>query len=112
MSQKLTSRELTAFAGYLVTGFLQPTIIDWIKYNGGTGQPSLVLPTMFNCLGMAMVLLLPLSDKDGTIAAYLTLEPELRRPVALCTAVDLVSGALVTIGLLMVGSGMCRFDHR
>lgn len=107
MAGGLSSLQVAAFAAYLLTGFLQPTIVDWIKYNGGTGQPYMVLPTLFNCLGMALVLLLPLSDKTGSIKEYLTLEPELRRPVAMCTALDLVSGALVTIGLLMVGSGMC-----
>jgi hypothetical protein len=111
MTEGMSSGKIAAFAAYLLTGFLQPTIIDLIKYHGGTGEPYMVLPTMFNCLGMALVLLIPVEEKSGSVYEYLSLERKLLRPVAICAGVDLFSGALVTIGLLLVGSGMCLYTQ-
>ena len=105
---------LGAVGAYLLTAFLQPPLVDWIKYHGGTGpsSPPMLLPTLCNCLGMALVSCLgfvPLGAPAGrrvSGSSLLSSDRRLLRPVLMCTGIDLLSNALVMLGLLVVGGGV------
>ena len=115
---------------YVLTGVVQPTLTDIVRYSGGGGGhavPPLMLTLLASTLGMAIV---PVGtciasrcrrDLRGTAGRLKNAPPlegggggggsKLSRPdpvaaVALLILVDLVSASLIQGGLLMVGSGV------
>ena len=108
---------------YVVTGILQPTLVDFIKYQGGAGRPEppLLLPTLSTTLAMALVGVLPLGSSaivntaTGHAAGHvdnLSKKKKIRfsgglsRGLFVAAAIDLLSGLLLTAGLLLTGSSV------
>lgn len=54
---RITGALAVVIAAYLITGVMQPTLVDWIKYMGAAGMssPPAMLTLLSNTLGMALV---------------------------------------------------------
>lgn len=83
-------------AVYLVSGVMQPLLIDSLHYMGGA-QEATMLPLLANTLGMASVGLFVVPTKREAPL------PAAQRFWA--TAIDMTSGALTSSGIVLVGSG-------
>jgi hypothetical protein len=102
---------------YVATGIFQPTLVDYIKYQGGTGrsEPPLLLPPLSSAvLAMPLVALLPrrcMREEGGYSVdryTYTSIVEDLaRRRLWLASGVDILSSTfLVTAGLLLTGSSV------
>jgi drug/metabolite transporter (DMT)-like permease len=107
------SRSFLAAAAviYVVTGIFQPTIVDVIKYSGGTGavKPPMMLPTCAMCGAMALTVFVPESwakDKRSNKEQQSRPPIKITKGLLLAAAVDLVSSWLLYAGLLMTGSAV------
>ena len=105
---------------YVVTGILQPTLVDWIKYNGAAGMvsPPALLTLLSNTVGMALGgpaasavyrmfgrQSLPDESKHDEASTF-GCHHILCRRVVVSACLDIVSSALIMVGLLSVGSGV------
>ena len=91
---------------YIVTALLQPTLTDTIRYSGGAahiGWPPTVLATLANTTAMASLMLFVSGSLVRT--AFCSSRASLRR-ILTATALDLISGCLLTTGLLVLGGGI------
>jgi len=125
LSETLKSGLLVWVPLYCVTGVIQPILVDYVRYNGGTNDwPPTLLPLLANALGMALVLKLAnitnvkLSHNQNNgrslvrkrrnsgewIFRYLS-RTEKRRFI-IATMLDFGSAACTITGLLLVGSGI------
>ena len=111
---------------YVVTGILQPIIVDWLRLHNALGRHGLLLPTWANTLGMAACGLFA-SKHDWTIAKQCiffqkhstttsnnakplnttsTASNFLRRRLYWTASIDLISGMLLSGGLLWTGGSI------
>mmetsp|Transcript_16419 Transcript_16419/g.19176 ORF Transcript_16419/g.19176 Transcript_16419/m.19176 type:complete len:389 (-) Transcript_16419:340-1506(-) len=125
LSETLKSGLLVWVPLYCVTGVIQPILVDYVRYNGGTNDwPPTLLPLLANALGMALVLKLAnitnvklsYNQNNGRslvrkrrnsgewIFRYLS-RTEKRRFI-IATMLDFGSAACTITGLLLVGSGI------
>jgi drug/metabolite transporter (DMT)-like permease len=91
---------------YVATALLQPTLTDTIRYSGGAGHigwPPTQLATLANTLAMASLMLFV--SRSLVRTAFCSSGASLRR-ILTATALDLVSGCLLTTGLLILGGGI------
>lgn len=94
---------------YVATALVQPTLTDEIRYSGGAGHvgwPPTLLAMMANTLAMATLMVFAGRSLRGTLCARGKLDRTSLRLILLTTALDFVSGMLLTTGLLMLGSGL------
>ena len=109
---------------YVVTGMLQPTIIDFIKYHGMIGAPHAMLPMLGTlhvlriCAGSPLwstSARFPAANVAGMAAVALCrssttgwndIPRNSKRNILLITAVDTCSGVFLMLGLLAAGSGV------
>eukprot|EP01134_Creolimax_fragrantissima_P008547 CFRG8547T1 len=99
----------TALVGYVGSGLIQPVLVDLMKYNGVIGpvMPPLLIPSILNTIGMALVYFLPGSAvRASHVKDVLFFQVRNPRLLGLCILVDMMAISLATTGLLMVGSGM------
>ena len=92
---------------YIATALMQPTLTDEIRYSGGGGHvgfPPTLLATLSNTVAMSSLLVIAPGGFDGLRRIFSNRASAGR--VLICTALDFVSGCLLTTGLLMVGGGM------
>lgn len=121
---------------YIITGILQPIVIDYLRLSSLLGHKFLLLPTLANTIGMALCgllvssqewslffksisfqqrkseaeTLLPSSVKMTKASkrneGHTSFNPSLRSMI-LCTAlVDLISGMSLTFGILLTGGAI------
>jgi len=121
---------------YIITGILQPIVIDYLRLSSLLGHKFLLLPTLANTIGMALCGLLVSaqewslffkrislqrckSEAETLLPSSVTLtktskrneghkssNPSLRSMI-LCTAlVDLISGMSLTFGILLTGGAI------
>jgi len=93
-------------AAYVVTGTLQPTVVDYLRLRGAIGRRVLLVPTLCNVLGMAACGMLASRAEWRDVLNTLRHSRETRVTVAVATAVDLFSGMLLTAGLMHTGGGV------
>lgn len=110
-SQKLQRgwSRILFLAIYLCTGVLQPLTVDFLRYRGAIGAKYLVLPTLCNVVGMFLCCFMePTSTRNETFTALID---SMKRPrvgsmvakIGFGSFVDLVSGSLLTFGLMLTG---------
>jgi len=91
---------------YASTGVLQPMIIDYLRMNNALGRKALLLPTLCNVIGMACCGILVNSSVRNKFLMELRSSRSLRRSVLITAAIDLCSGMLLTLGLLLTGGAV------
>ena len=91
---------------YIITGVLQPIIIDYLRIHNLLGQKFLLLPTLANATGMALCGLLASSTAWETFRGSLKRSHKLKKMVLLTSTVDLLSGMCLTYGLLLTGGAI------
>ena len=105
---------------YAASGALQPTLVDWLRYHGGTGVS--MLPMVANTLAMACVA--PIKElvldrrRRGTyaeasrwswrayVAGWADVDGAVKRRIGVVVVMDFCANFLVMLGLLFVGSGI------
>ena len=91
---------------YLVTGVIQILLVDVLKHRELLGGKALCLPTLANVCGMAACGTL-VTKKEWCAGLRLLMSPSrFRRVLMLGVCVDLASGVLLSMGLVMTGSGI------
>lgn len=95
---------IVALTLYIITGVLQPTIIDYLRMHDFLGRKLLLIPTLANTSGMALCGLAVSSDQWRTFFRYLG--PDLKRMILATALVDLVSGMCLTFGLLLTSGAV------
>jgi hypothetical protein len=91
---------------YVVTGTLQPTVVDYLRLHGAIGKKVLLVPTLCNVLGMAACGVLASTRQWREAFDLLKRSGEARRNVQRAVVIDLVSGMLLTGGLLYSGGAV------
>ena len=91
---------------YVSTGILQPVIIDTLRMRSCLGRKSLLLPTLAKTTGMALVGILSTKADRSTLRHLLRGSNDFRHSLLLAACVDLVSGMLLTGGILITGSSI------
>lgn len=105
-SRRLSNRGMViAVTVYLVSGTLQPLVVDSLRYTNSLGPRYLVIPTLANVAGMALSgILLPRTEMANVRRRMA--DSRLRRIVTGAVALDLLSGILLTLGLEHVGGSL------
>jgi len=108
VNSRSASRAWLAFllACYVVTGTLQPTAIDYLRLHHAIGKKVLLMPTLCNVLGMTACGVLASRAQWREALEVLHRSGEAQRNVRLAVVVDLVSGMLLTGGLLYSGGAV------
>mmetsp|Transcript_18619 Transcript_18619/g.53519 ORF Transcript_18619/g.53519 Transcript_18619/m.53519 type:complete len:407 (+) Transcript_18619:278-1498(+) len=91
---------------YVSTGILQPIIIDTLRIKSCLGRKSLLLPTLAKTTGMALVGLLSTKADRSTLRHLLRGSRDFRHSLLLAAVVDLISGMMLTGGILITGSSI------
>lgn len=89
---------------YIITGILQPTIIDYLRIHHYLGHKGLLIPTLANTLGMAFVGFMVSKEKWQTF--LVTMPSKMKKMILMTAFVDLISGMCLTLGLLYTGGGI------
>lgn len=105
-SSRRRPRFLAKVVLYVVTGILQPVLIDSLRMRSCLGRKVLLLPTLANVLGMACCGALATAADRTALVARLRADGALRRSLLLTAAVDLLSGMLLTSGILLTGGAV------
>ena len=105
-SQTQQTQIAFGLAVYIITGVLQPIIIDYLRISNLLGHKSLLLPTLANSIGMALCGLLASNSTWETFRSNLKRSQKLKKMVFLTALVDLISGMCLTFGLLLTGGAI------
>ena len=108
---------ITGLFIYISTGILQPIIIDTLRHHNCLGHKYLLLPTLANTLGMALCGLLVsksewqsflslLLKNARTLSSSSANNSHIIRMIILTSIVDLLSGMLLTFGILVTGGAI------
>ena len=105
---------------YAASGALQPTLVDWLRYHGGTGVS--MLPMLANTLAMSCVA--PIKElvlsrrRRATyaesaqwswrryVSGWFDVERGTKLRIGVVVVMDFAANFLVMVGLLFVGSGV------
>jgi len=95
---------------YVSTGILQPLLTDNLRLQNNLGRKTLLLPTLANTCGMALCGLLVSPQSWNAFFRDTFLKEgrmsRLGRFIGLTAVVDLISGMMLTFGLLQTGGGV------
>lgn len=113
MTAESWNRLVWGSALYVGTGVLQPVVVDWLRLHHGLGRHGLLLPTWANTVGMAACGMLASRSDWSTAKRQIriwdttnTADRRLRRRLWWTACIDLVSGMLLTGGLLWTGGSI------
>lgn len=91
---------------YILSGILQPIIIDYLRIHNLLGRKLLLLPTLANTLGMSLCGFVASELSWKSFQKNLKKSQRLKKMVLLTAFVDLLSGMLLTFGMLSVGGAI------
>eukprot|EP00768_Dysnectes_brevis_P005880 gnl/Dysnectes_brevis/4425_a5944_1005.p1 GENE.gnl/Dysnectes_brevis/4425_a5944_1005~~gnl/Dysnectes_brevis/4425_a5944_1005.p1 ORF type:complete len:353 (-),score=91.05 gnl/Dysnectes_brevis/4425_a5944_1005:37-1095(-) len=108
---KLRTHGLSSFAQkqfivwYIVTGIVQPLLLDQIELDGAASSWSFIY-SLPNAIGMALILLLPLTQASKFTTTIKQDLKEFMWPMVLLSLLDVTASTVVLFGQLAVGSAM------